>query len=62
MDSLINNELGCSHQPPWHILRGYFGMREEAEETNERISWDNRLPRQNLNAGPPECKARILST
>jgi hypothetical protein len=56
------NWKGCGRKWSWPNLRYYPGIcLEGLGETTRNLSQDNRSPGGDLNPGPPEYEARVLS-
>jgi hypothetical protein len=60
----VNNELErCRRKQSWPNLRYYPGIRLEVpRKTTKKLTQECRYPGSNLNTGPPEYKAGVLTT
>jgi hypothetical protein len=57
------NLKGCGRKQSWPNLRYYPGIfLEGLRKTTKALSQDNRFPCQDLNSGPTEYEAGVLST
>jgi hypothetical protein len=57
------NWKGCGRKRSWPNLRYYPGTRlEGVRKTTKSLSQDSRSPGRDLNPGPAEYEARVLTT
>jgi hypothetical protein len=57
------NWKGCGRKRSWPNKRHYPGIfLEGLRKSTKNLSWDSRSPGRDLNPGPPEYKAGVLTT
>jgi hypothetical protein len=56
------NWKGCGRKRSWLILRYHPGIRLDGlRKTMTKISSDSRFPERDMNPGPPEYEAGVLT-